>query len=224
MRTTSKNDWDRTTKPLRRQEPWDRPTSHEPVDCTVWPSHLTASCNWDQHVQKLACNFETNNLTTEKLIDPPDEQANINHQCHIWHISKRRSRIREGSKYHSGQLHCFQQLHLLEFPTPEPAQRRWKLKDHMQVCIKRSILDLATAGKPVHIRLQNDVCCTFPRGFNFRNSGVVFVTPIWNDGVSSIFTPTYSAAISALNTFFLLLPTGEWIIWNHQQPPPPKSG
>jgi hypothetical protein len=26
-----------------------------------------------------------------------------------------------------------------------------------------------------------------------------------------------------LNTF-LLLPTGEWIIWNHQQPPPPKSG
>lgn len=77
----------------------------------------------------------------------------------------------------------------------------------------------------IYIRLQNDVCYTFPRGLSFRNSGVVFVTPIWNDGVSSIFTPTYSAAISALNTF-LLLPTGEWITWNgsHQQPPPPKSG
>lgn len=78
----------------------------------------------------------------------------------------------------------------------------------------------------IYSRLQNDVCCTFPRGLSFRNSGVVFVTPIWNDGVSSIFTPTYSAAISALNTF-LLLPTGAWIIWNgsHQQPPqPPKSG
>ncbi len=143
-----------------------------------------------------------------------------------------RSRIRKDSKYHSGQLHCFQQLHLLEFATLEPAQRRWKLKDHMQVCIKRSILDLATPGKHIYIyiyiyiRLQNDVCCTFPRGLSFRNSGVVFVTPIWNDGVSSIFTPTYSAAISALNTF-LLLPTGAWIIWNgsHQQPPqPPKSG
>jgi hypothetical protein len=43
---------------------------------------------------------------------------------------------------------------------------------------------------------------TLPAGFNFKNSGVLFSDPNWTL-TCSIFSPTYSAAISALNALAL---------------------
>jgi hypothetical protein len=44
---------------------------------------------------------------------------------------------------------------------------------------------------------------TLPFGFSFRNSGVLFVTPIWKSDGTSMSTPTYCAAMSALLAFLL---------------------
>ncbi len=42
---------------------------------------------------------------------------------------------------------------------------------------------------------------TLPAGLSFRNSGVLFVSPIFVSTTSSL-TPTYSAAIRALTEFW----------------------
>jgi len=64
-------------------------------------------------------------------------------------------------------------------------------------------------------RPQNTSLCTCPRGLRLRNSGLLFVTPIWNDGASSSLTPTYSAETNALKAFLLL--AGAWSTWNGSQ-------
>lgn len=52
---------------------------------------------------------------------------------------------------------------------------------------------------------------TFPIGFIFKNSGVLFDTPIWKSLASSTFTPEYSAAMSAFQA--LLFPFPACKIW-----------
>ena len=95
--------------------------------------------------------------------------------------------------YHNGQWRCSQIQDPRESQVPEPSKTN-------SFCLAKK----NTSLKRITLRYQQRAH-TFPIGFILRNSGVLLVTPIAKSEGTSIFTPTYSAAMSALSAFLFPL-------------------